>query len=53
MTIMKEAIKIKSLPCRQVGVVQTGYDIVQDHDGEIKVESEERKGSTFLIALPN
>jgi two-component system NtrC family sensor kinase len=28
------------------------YGIVKDHGGEIKVESEEEKGTTFIIILP-
>ncbi len=28
------------------------YDIIKAHNGEIKVESEENKGSTFIINLP-
>jgi PAS domain S-box-containing protein len=28
------------------------YGIIKDHGGEIKVESEEGKGTTFLISLP-
>ena len=38
---MKEAIKKKSVQSDNPfkSVVQTGYDIVQDHGGEIKVES--------------
>jgi signal transduction histidine kinase len=28
------------------------YGIIKDHSGEIKVESEEEKGTTFIISLP-
>ena len=28
------------------------YGIIKDHGGEIKVESEEEKGTTFIISLP-
>jgi two-component system NtrC family sensor kinase len=28
------------------------YGIIKDHGGEIKVESEEGKGATFIITLP-
>ena len=29
-----------------------GYDIVKAHGGEIKVETKEGEGSTFIIQLP-
>ena len=29
------------------------YDIVKAHGGELKVETEENKGSVFIILLPN
>ena len=29
------------------------YDIIKAHGGEIKVESKEGEGSTFVILLPN
>ncbi len=32
--------------------LSTAYNIIQKHDGEIKVESEVGKGSTFSILLP-
>lgn len=32
--------------------LSTAYNIVQKHQGEIKVESEENKGTTFCIILP-
>jgi two-component system NtrC family sensor kinase len=28
------------------------YGIIKDHGGEIKIESEEGKGTTFIISLP-
>jgi two-component system NtrC family sensor kinase len=28
------------------------YGIIKDHGGEVKVESEEGKGTTFIISLP-
>lgn len=28
------------------------YGIIKDHGGEIKVESEEQKGTTFTVSLP-
>ncbi len=46
--------KIKSVqsinPCQSV--IQTIYDIVKAHDGEIKVETKEGEGSEFIIQLP-
>ena len=38
--------------CRQAGVIQTTYDIVKAHGGEIKVETATREGTTFIIQLP-
>jgi signal transduction histidine kinase len=29
------------------------YDIVKAHGGEIKVETQESKGTTFMIMLPS
>ena len=37
-------------PCKSV--IQTSYDIVKAHGGELKVETEEREGTTFIIQLP-
>ena len=37
---------------RQAGVIQTTYDIVKAHGGEIKVETATREGTTFIIQLP-
>ena len=34
-------------------VIQTSYDIVKAHGGEIKVETKEGEGSEFIISLPN
>ncbi len=34
-------------------MVQTSYDIVKVHGGEINVETTEGQGSTFIIQLPN
>ena len=33
-------------------VIQTSYDIVKAHGGEIKVESKEGQGTAFIISLP-
>jgi K+-sensing histidine kinase KdpD len=33
-------------------VVQTIYDIVKAHGGELKVETKENEGSSFIISLP-
>jgi len=34
-------------------VIQTSYDIVKAHGGEIKVDTKEGEGSEFIISLPN
>ena len=33
-------------------MVQTIYDIIKAHSGEIEVESKEGEGTTFIIQLP-
>ena len=33
-------------------VIQTGYDIIKAHGGEIKVETKEGEGTAFNIILP-
>jgi signal transduction histidine kinase len=33
-------------------VIQTIYDIVKAHGGELKVETKEGEGSEFIIVLP-
>jgi signal transduction histidine kinase len=33
-------------------VIQTIYDIVKAHGGELKVETKEGEGSEFIIELP-
>ena len=33
-------------------MVQTIYEIVKAHGGELKVETKEGEGSTFIIQLP-
>jgi signal transduction histidine kinase len=32
-------------------MVQTSYDIIKAHGGEIKVETKEGEGTTFIIQL--
>ena len=32
--------------------LSSGYDIIKAHGGEIKVETKEEEGSTFIIQLP-
>ncbi len=59
---VQSAHPCKSLPSRQAGVIQTFYDIVKAHGGELKVETlsaeaaaqggKESEGSTFIIWLP-
>ena len=34
-------------------MVQTSYDIVKAHGGELKVETKEGEGSEFIIQLNN
>ena len=44
-------ISVKSIhPCQSV--IQTTYDIVKAHGGELKVETKENEGAEFLIQLP-
>ena len=38
-------------PCKFV--IQTSYDIVKAHGGELKVETKEGEGSEFIIQLPS
>ena len=33
-------------------VIQTIYDIVKAHGGELKVETKENEGTDFIIQLP-
>ena len=47
-------MKMKSVqslhPCKSV--VQTIYDIVKAHGGELRVETKANEGSEFIILLP-
>lgn len=52
---MKEGFKntrsVKSIhPCKSV--IQTIYDIVKAHGGDIRVNSKEKEGTEFIIKLP-
>ncbi len=33
-------------------MVQTSYDIVKAHGGELQVETKEGEGSEFIISIP-
>jgi K+-sensing histidine kinase KdpD len=50
---MNNIIKsVKSInPCRSV--IQTIYDIVKAHGGEIKVNTKENEGAEFIINIPS
>ena len=37
-------------PCKSV--IQTIYDIIKAHGGELKVETKESEGAEFVIELP-
>ena len=45
---MKKSVKSQN-QCQSV--IQTSYDIVKAHGGELKVESKECKGSEFVIHM--
>ena len=48
---MKKSKSVQSInPCPSV--IQTIYDIVEAHGGELKVETEDGEGSEFIIQLP-
>ena len=53
---MKKSVKSVHLceipACRQAGVIQTNYDIVKAHGGELKVESVENQGTEFIVEIP-
>lgn len=42
----------KSQPTGQAGGIQTIYEIVKAHDGELKVATMKGKGTEFIIQLP-
>ncbi len=42
---------VKSINLRQ-SVIQTSYDIIKAHGGEIKMETKGGEGSGFIIQLP-
>lgn len=46
--------KIKSVTSINLfkSVIQTSYDIIKTHGGEIKVETKEGEYSTFTIQVP-
>ena len=54
MTIMKEVIKAKSVQsCNPFkSVIQTSYDIVKAHGGEISVDSTPSIGTIFILTIP-
>ena len=43
----QKSVKSNNL-CRSV--IQTSYDIAKAHGGEIKIDSDEGKGSEFIIS---
>ena len=45
-----KSVKSKNL-CKSV--IQTDYDIVKAHGGELKVESEIARGTTFILTMPS
>ena len=50
-TCIMKSKSVKSInPCKSV--IQTGYDIVKAHGGELKVETIEGMGTEFIIQLP-
>ncbi len=48
MNSIKKSVKSIN-PCKSV--IQTIYDIVKAHGGELKVETKEGEGSEFIIQL--
>lgn len=49
---VKSINQCKSLPRRQAGVVQTSYDIVNAHGGQLNAKTDQKNGSVFIIKLP-
>jgi hypothetical protein len=49
--IRREQKSVKSIHPWQ-SVIQTDYDIVKAHGGDLKVETKEGEGSEFVIQLP-
>jgi signal transduction histidine kinase len=45
----KKSVQLKN-PC--TSVIQTNYDIVKAHVGELKVESNTGVGTEFIVLLP-
>ena len=52
--MMEQFSKINSVKSINLcqSVIQTIYDIVKAHGGELKVETKEGDGSEFVIVLP-
>lgn len=48
---VKSINHFKSLPTGQAGVIQTSYDNVKAHGGELTVETEKGEGSEFIAYL--
>ena len=51
MKSVKSLYPWQSLPCRQAGVIQTSYDIVKAHGGELKEETKKGERTEFTIIL--
>ena len=47
--MMKKSVKSIN-QCQSV--IQTNYDIIKAHGGELKVETKEGEGTEFIIQLP-
>ncbi len=50
-TQIKRLNKIREISKSNKSVIQMSYDIVKAHGGEIKVETKEHEGTTFIIQL--